>query len=325
MDERDPGLKGRYLPLFWRLFVPNAAVLCAASVVLIVRPPNGRVLVLITGLALMLVVNLMLMRRAFEPLDRLARMMRRIDPLHPGQRIEVPGPMSEVTVLTGAFNEMLDRLEDERRESGRRTLSAQEAERRHLAAELHDEIGQSLTALALQLDRLAGRLTERERAEVADVRDGALELVDDVRGIARRLRPPALDALGLPAALAGLAQRLEDSADLRIQRAIERDLPQIDPDEELVIFRVAQESLTNVVRHAGAGSVWMTLTQVDGHVCLAVADDGAGPGAGIEDGTGIRGMRERAVLIGAEFNITSGREGGTLVTLRVPLAAEVPE
>ena len=146
-------LPGRFVPLFWRLFIPNSTVLAVAGVVLLIEPANGRILALGGGLAVLLVVNLVLMRRAFAPLVHLTGLMRRIDPLRPGQRVVVPGPQSEVTVLAEAFNDMLDRLETERRESARRALSERENERRHLASELHDQLGQQLTALALAMSR----------------------------------------------------------------------------------------------------------------------------------------------------------------------------
>jgi HAMP domain-containing protein len=129
-------------------------VLAAAALVLHLEPANGRIPAIGGGVAMMLVVNLVLMRRAVTPLERLTDLMRRVDPLRPGERIPAPRAESEVSVLSQTFNEMLDRLEAERREGLHRALSEREAERRRVADELHDQIGQNLTALALQLDRL---------------------------------------------------------------------------------------------------------------------------------------------------------------------------
>ena len=318
----------RYVSLFWRLFVPNATVLGAACVVLWIEPANGRVVALIGGLTAMLAVDLVLMRRAFAPLARLVAAMGAIDPLRPGRRVPATGPESEVTVLAAAFNDMLDRLERERRESGRHALSAQEAERRRLAGELHDELGQSLTALALQLNRLAGGLPGPQRAEALAARDTALALVEDTRALARRLRPEGLDALGLPAALTNLVERLAAQTGLAIERRIERDLPPLEPDAELVVYRVAQESLTNVVRHARATRAQLALSGDERGVTLVVADDGVGVGgAGDGAGGGGRGvllMRERAMLVGGELALEPGEDGrGTTVRLRVP-AVPVP-
>ncbi len=102
---------GRYVPLFWRLLIPNASVLVSACVVLWVEPANGRLIALVGGVLVMLVVNVVLMRRAFAPLTRLTSLMGSIDPLRPGQRLPALGPQSEVTTLARAFNDMLDRLE----------------------------------------------------------------------------------------------------------------------------------------------------------------------------------------------------------------------
>src|SRR5919106_222348 len=155
------------IPLFWRLFVPNACVLVVACVVLIVEPANGRIVALIGGLAIMLAVNLLLMRRAFAPLTRLMTTMNRVDPLRPGERVPVVGPPSEVTVLAREFNAMLDRIETERRDSAQRMTIAEDSERRHLVTELHDEMGQTLTALVLQISRMKARGGSREDLDEA--------------------------------------------------------------------------------------------------------------------------------------------------------------
>jgi two-component system sensor histidine kinase UhpB len=321
----DPGSeapRGRYIPLFWRLFIPNAVVLAAASVVLMIEPANGRAVVLVAGLSVMLVANLLLMRRAFAPLSRLIEVMDEIDPLRPGHRIPTTGPDSEVALLAEAFNEMLDRLETERRDSARREAAAQEAERRHVAAELHDDIGQSLTALQLQLARNAQQADEPLRGELAEARDLVAEVVEDVRGLARRLRPEVLDALGLLASLTNLCERLSASTQVRIARRLEPDLPALDADAQLVVYRVAQESLTNVVRHSGARTAQLTLERDGEGVLLAVSDGGAGfDPASTNGGSGIRGMRERALLVGAELRVESAPGRGTAVTLRVPPGA----
>jgi two-component system sensor histidine kinase UhpB len=322
VTEMTPARRGTqtrsYIPLFWRLFVPNATVLGAACVVLMVQPANGRVIALVGGLVTLLAVNLVLMRRAFAPLVQLTALMARVDPLRPGERIDVPGPASEVTVLADTFNAMLDRLELERRESGRRELSAQEEERRNLAAELHDEIGQSVTALVLQLDRIAQRSSEPVRRDAAEARDSAIALVEDIRAIARRLRPEALDTLGLPSALTNLVDRISSQTGLRIERAISRDLPALTPEAELVIYRVAQESLTNVLRHAEASHARVALASDPDGVVLSIEDDGHGFDADRAQESGVRHMRERAMLVGGELTVGRRPRGrGTLVRLRI--------
>lgn len=309
------------IPLFWRLFIPNATVLGVACVVLIVEPANGRVPALVGGLAAMLAVNLVLMRRAVRPLTRLTALMRRVDPLHPGERIPLLGPGSEVTVLVEAFNDMLDRLEAERRESGLRALSEREGERRRIAAELHDQIGQTLTATTLQVERLIERAPPELRDDAVAVRETILATIDDVRALARQLRPEALDELGLVPALTNLVERLAEQTGLQFDRELERGLPELGPDAELVVYRIAQEAITNAIRHSGAERISVALRSDGACVRLEVCDDGRGSSGRRGDGTGLRTMRERALTIGAELDVTAREGHGTAVRLAVDLGA----
>ena len=236
------------------------------------------------------------------------------------------GPGSEVSLLTRSFNAMLDRLEHERRESARRELAAQERERARIARELHDEVGQNLTALAMLLTRLADGSDDHMAGRLRAARESTLGTVDDVRRIARQLRPDLLDELGLTAALATLCERMSESTGVRIVRELPGDLPPMSPEVQTVLYRVAQESLTNVVRHAAAREVRVALSSEDGgEILLSVADDGVGlAGGDAESHGGIRGMRERALLIGGELRLRSADGAGTAVTLSVPLQSTQP-
>ena len=315
------------VPLFWRVFGTNAAVLAVATALLALSPATvsfpvalTEAVVLGVGIVVMLVVNLVLLRRTLNPLQRLTRVMREIDPLRPGERVPAAGGDPEVLALAEAFNDMLDRLETERRESGLRALAAQEAERRRIARELHDEIGQSLTGVVLQLERTVRLLSTSElRDEVEQAREMARDSLDDLRRIARELRPEVLDDLGLSSALTALASGLGKRAGLAIARRVGTSLPALSPEVELVLYRVAQESLTNVARHADASRVELVLERAGDGVVLRVRDDGKG--FQMDDSkrvNGIRGMRERAVLIGARLRIDSVPGRGTEVELRVP-------
>jgi two-component system, NarL family, sensor histidine kinase UhpB len=310
--------------LLWRVFATNAAILVAATLVLVISPVTvsfpialAELVAVLGGVAAMLVLNLVLLRRALRPLERLTAVMRGIDPLRPGERATVDAADPEVAELTAAFNEMLGRIEVERRESARRALAAQESERRRVARELHDEVGQALTAVVLELDR-AGRTGAN--GSVADAREAVRASLEDVRGIARRLRPEALDDLGLTSALAALTNDVTRRTHVHVERRIAPGLPSLEPEEELVVYRVAQEALTNVVRHAAARSAWLALDVRDGRVALEVRDAGAGFEERVAGaGTGLLGMRERAVLIGAELVIASTPGLGTSVLLRLGL------
>jgi two-component system sensor histidine kinase UhpB len=308
------------IPLFWRLFVPNACVLVVACVVLTVEPANGRIVALVGGLAIMLAVNLLLMRRAFAPLTRLMATLNRVDPLRPGERVPMVGPPSEVTVLTREFNSMLDRIETERRESAHRMTVAEDGERRHLATELHDEIGQTLTALILQIGRIKTKGGSPEALDEAlATAEAALE---DVRRLARRLRPEVLDELGLTAALNTLCNRLSSQTGLVIHRTLPETPPPLSAEEQLVVYRIVQESLTNVIRHSRASEARVTLQAEDDRVDVFVVDNGHGlPPEGVPLDGGIRSMRERALLIGADLTWTSVTGGGAEIRLQIPVRA----
>jgi two-component system sensor histidine kinase UhpB len=284
------------------------------------------VVVLAIGVALMLSVDLMLLRRAFGPLRRLADLMSAVDPVHPGRRAEAPqGAGREVVALATALNAMLDRLEGERRESGRRALEAQEGERARIARELHDEIGQTLTAIALRAERAAGETSAGrgpgQTEALEEIAETVLRSLDDVRRIGRELRPEALDDLGLVNALIVLCSRVNDQTGLRVRRNLEWDMPPLSPEVELVVYRVAQEALTNAVRHAGATEVAVTLREMEDRVVLTVADDGNGLPPLAKEG-GLGGMRERAMLIEAKLEIRSDPGRGTEIALTVPTEAE---
>lgn len=315
----------RYTSLFWRVFLTNAAVLAAASTVAVFVLSPGTIsrpvalkelAIFAAALIVMVALNLVLTRRLTAPLESLVRVMRSVDPLRPGQRVELSGKRSEAHELGEAFNEMLDDLEEERRESSRRALQAQEGERLRMAQELHDEIGQNLTAALLQLGRLRKSAPEELRPELAEAAETVRTNLDELRRIAQRLRPQDLDELGLVSALAHFAERLAEASGLSIEARFARDLPALTPEEELVIYRVAQEALTNVIRHAGASVASMSLDASRGRVTLLVRDDGAGVD-GTSPGGGIRGMRERALLIGAELEVVGISPGGTQVALEL--------
>ena len=317
----------RDMQLRARIFLTNAVVTAVAAVVLLLTPATvsspahlREVAIVVGGLSAILVVNLLLLRRAFGPLERLTSLMRGVELLRPGRRIPVYGQEPEIVELTRAFNEMLDRLEGERQQSARRSLEAQESERRRVAQELHDEVGQSLPAVMLQLDRVSRAVPPALQGEMVEAREAARASLEDVREIAKRLRPEALDDLGLPTALGLLADRLSEQTGAAIETDIDRRLPMLTPQAELVCYRIAQEALTNALRHAGASRISVSLTASDAGVTLSVTDDGCGVDSA-EPGAGIQGMRERALTVDAQLEIEPALDGGTAVTLRMPASA----
>jgi two-component system sensor histidine kinase UhpB len=312
--------------LLWRVFAANAVVCIVATALLAWTPATvhrvatpRELVVLAIGLVGLLTVDLILLRRVFAPLRRLVAVMGRVDPHQPGRRADPSSRAGrEVVALAEALNSMLDRLEDERRESARRALAAQESERSRVARELHDEVGQTLTAVALQAERAAAADDGRQRQALAEIAETVLRSLEDVHRIGRELRPEALDDLGLVNALIALCSRVTQQTGVPVRRDLEGHLPTLPREIELVIYRVAQEGLTNAIRHAHGTEVTVSLRQGDGRIVLTVADDGSGVGEPTRLG-GLVGMRERAMLIGSQLEVRSGPAGGTEIVLDVPV------
>lgn len=311
--------------LYRKLFATNAVVFTIGTLVLALSPATvsapvvvTEIPVLIVGLAVMLTANGWLIRRSLTPLAALSGLLDRVDPVRPGSRLADDG--NDFAGLIRSYNAMLDRLESERAASTAQALAAQEGERQRIARELHDEIGQSLTAVLLGLRRVIDRAPEGLREDLVGISDAVRSGLDDVRQVARRLRPGVLNDLGLRSALISLTSDHAAATGVSVRTSIDAELPELGSEVELVLYRIAQESLTNTARHAEAGHVELILQRVPsapGEVLLRVRDDGNG--IVLTEGAGIRGMRERAMLIGATLVLDARPGIGTEVTLRVPV------
>jgi two-component system sensor histidine kinase UhpB len=283
-------------------------------------------LVVIVALCLVvaaLAVALLRERRRLRPLERLIEDMEKVDLSGPGQplpsSIDGVGETEEVERLELAFLRMLRRLEAERRRAGSAALRAQEEERARVARDLHDEVNQSLTGLLLRLEAAREAAPPELEAELAEIRALANQAMRELLSLARQLRPTALDDLGLAAALAGQVEQLAHG-EIDAGFEAEGDLSDLDDDSQLVVYRVAQEALSNAARHSGAENVAVRLRRPSrGGVELEVADDGRGFAFDeSERGLGIPGMRERALLVGGDLTIESRPGRGTTVRLTVP-------
>jgi two-component system sensor histidine kinase UhpB len=262
---------------------------------------------------LVFTVNAIALRRALRPLERLAGEMATIDPLDPDPApLRGSGGPAEVAALTTAFDAMVRRLQAERRDSVHLALRVEEAERDRIARELHDDVGQSLTVLLLELAR--ARRTGSDET-LAEAQDTARRVLHDVRQICHQLRPESLDDLGLSSALTTLATRVSEAAGLPVEVDVDSELPPLPADAELALLRVAQEGLTNVVRHSGASQARLALKRAGDVVSLRIADDGRGLASAVPAGGGIRGMRERAVSVGGKLSLVSGETSGLEVRL----------
>jgi two-component system sensor histidine kinase UhpB len=177
---------------------------------------------------------------------------------------------------------------------------------------VHDELGQTLTGVVLQLEGLSRAAPRELREPIAQVQEAAREGMEEVREIARGLRPAVLDEFGLRSALITLTAGFAERSDVHVRHRLAADLPEPAPEQELAIYRVAQESLTNVGRHANAADVLLERNARDGR--------GFDEPASSESG-GVAGMRERALLIGARLTVGRREPSGTEVVLEVPVGA----
>ena len=275
-------------------------------------------IVLVVGVLIVAVANALVLRISFGALASVVARMKTVDLLSPRERLPVVGG-PEMRAVVAGFNQMLERLEEERRESSRRTLAALEGERQRIAQELHDEIGQRLTGMLLQLGNLVPDAPRELGERVRAIQEDARATLDEVGLLAWQLRPGILDDLGLLRALEALVESFEEQAEIRVRSSLAARVPPIAPEAELAIYRIVQEALTNAARHAGARQIDLIIALEDEQLSVSVADDGIGLGARADDGAGMRGMRERALAIGGTLAIESPPGGGVRVSLTVPL------
>src|SRR3954464_14171945 len=275
------------------------------------------------SILLLLIVNMILLRRRFSPLESLIARLEEIDPAQPTAQFVLPRTtVEEVERLAIAFRRLLRRIEDERRRSGRLVLRAQEEERRRLARDLHDEVNQALTAILLRLQALSAAAPPELDNEISELKTLVNQAMEELLRLARQLRPAALDDLGLVAAIEGQLARYSEQTGIQAVLHHEGAPQAITEEQQTVIYRVVQEALSNTAQHSGATFVDFELRVFPSHgVELRVRDNGRGfePGAQPEgQGIGLAGMAERARLVGGELTVNSAPGAGTRVRLYIP-------
>ena len=280
------------------------------------------------GVLISVIVNQWVLRKALDPLDRLQAAVDAIRTGNPDVRVAL-GEISDERFdrLADTFNLMLEQLAQdarERQQLSRQILQAQEEERYRLARELHDEAAQSLTTLLVYI-RLLERAKNPDEAQrhIQELRDLTARALEDVRRVAVDLRPTILDDLGLTAALEWRVDELNKHNGVHASIAVDGIDRRLTRDTELVLYRVGQEALSNVNRHAAASRVKVFLRREGGLCVLQVIDNGAGFDPAQVDqrdgrGLGLVGMRERIAMIGGELEVTSQPGAGTEITARVP-------
>jgi two-component system sensor histidine kinase UhpB len=299
-----------------------AAALAAAFLAGLEAKDTEKVLIVVGVAAVLgLLANLVLLRARFTPLERLIEDMEKVDLSRP--RANLPssidgiGETAEVERIEIAYLRMLRRLEAERRRASSAALRAQEEERTRVARDLHDEVNQALTGVLLRLEATRESAPPQLADELAETRTLANQAMEELLSLARQLRPTALDDLGLKAAIAGQVEEI-GRREVDTTFSAEGDFSDLDDDVQLVVYRVAQEALSNAVQHSEASSIAVTLRRRGSAVDLQVSDDGHGFSfAAAEQGLGISGMHERALLVDGEVEIHSRPGEGTTVWLRI--------
>jgi len=324
-----PKLKRRDDSLIGQVVAANAVLvtltLLAASVAagldISIAEQRWQFLVLALAIVLTLCVNLWMLQRRFDPLERLVERVEAIDPAEPATfEIGDGDPVDEIDRLTHAFQGLLERIDAERRRSGKLVLRAQEQERRRVARDLHDEVNQALTAVLVRLEALALDSPPEQRPQVDELKQLTGQAMDELLRLARQLRPTALDDHGLAPAVEAQVRSFSERTGVEARIEVHGDPGELDDETQTVVYRVAQEALSNAAQHAHPGRVDVELIAKDGGVELRVRDDGEGfdPLLGREGGLGLAGMAERARLAGGVLDLRSSRGNGTQLTLRVP-------
>jgi signal transduction histidine kinase len=204
----------------------------------------------------------------------------------------------------------------------RRVVSAQELERQRLARELHDETGQALTSILLGLKAIEDAGSSDDAGAAArELRELVVTTLQDVRRLAVELRPKVLDDFGLVSALERLVETFGEQTGISVDLEPRIGEGRLPLEIETTLYRITQEALTNVVKHARAKHVSIVLTRRDGLVSAVIEDDGRGIGSeGSREGLGLVGMRERVALVGGRLNVESSPGAGTTISIEVPIA-----
>jgi two-component system, NarL family, sensor histidine kinase UhpB len=278
----------------------------------------------VLGLAIIatLLGNWLLLHRRFEPLDELISAMEQTDLAKPHANGKYPGraDSAEARRLEAAFLRMVERLESERKEAGRAAIRAQERERRRIAQDLHDEVNQALTAVSLRLQASIERAPPELRRELLETKRLSSQAMEELLTLASTLRPALLDDHGLIPALHSQVRDFAEQSGIHAAFNARGSTPKLTPEQQLVIYRVTQESLSNIAQHAHARNVEVELSFI-GRTVLRISDDGRGFGElkspKLSGGLGLSGMRERALLAGGGLSIWSHEGGGTRVELSI--------
>lgn len=334
------------IPLLYKVLLANGIIVVLGATIgtlITVRSVHGQndpaeywliAIFACVGTVLSLLVNYLVLRAAMQPIDRLAEVAERVRTGDFSRRVRPSRfPDPQLARLGSSFNETLDELaadRDQLRQLTSQVINAQEAERKRIARELHDDTAQVLFAQLLGITALRSSDNDQIRLAAESMAESTVDAIEGVRRLALELRPPALDDLGLWAALGELAQRYGEKYRLGVAYDWHGSRERLPAELELVLYRIAQEAMTNVVKHSGATQASIEIERRAGEVVLTVSDNGSGfeptlPAVRDERGLGlgIFGMVERTALVGGGLRIEPIEPSGVSIVAIIPLAHAV--
>ncbi len=326
------------IPVFYKVLLANSLIIfvgatggtwLASRLNSTTYAPISLIVFVTIGWLVSVILNFVVLQIAFRPLMDLGRVMKRVQNGERSLRASLTGVDPEADQLANTFNTMLEAIDEANRARASQIIKAQEQERKRIARELHDETSQVLTSLLISLAVLEESITTQEaRDRITETRQLAHQTLRAIRNLSIDLRPSALDDLGLLPALRWYVKEYQQKTNIEVEfhTAGFRDRQRLSPEMETALYRIVQESLTNVAKHAQAHKVTIMLREENDAVNATITDDGRGFDVeGLEKmgdkdrGLGLVGMQERALLLDGTATIESRPGRGTVVNVHIPL------
>ncbi len=282
---------------------------------------------IVIGVTLTALINYLLAKLAFRPLDDVTDTLKSIRAGQRHVRVPVVKGDTQIAELSQSLNFMLNALEHQRKRDAASAIKAQEEERKRIARELHDETSQSLTGLVIgikMVEELVPDSMPQVKRRLGSITDLAHQTLNEVHTMAARLRPSVLDDLGLAAALRSYIMEFSENTGIKVETRLLTRNDRLQPELETVLYRVVQEALTNVARHAGASKCTVKLERAGGELRGQITDNGHGfdPEKVLlstkSRGLGLHGMQERIELVGGSLRFESRPSKGSTIHLEVP-------
>lgn len=333
-----------------RIAIGNAVIIVVGAILgsLLTRYLSSRapdlllmVFLIVAGCGLSIAASYGVTRLALQPLVRLRRLSETADKLSSETGLEflIPNPDPDTCLVASTLGGLIADLETNNRQlksMRERSIGAQEEERKRIARGLHDDTGQALTTLILQLDQLYHQTPAEQldlKAQILQARDGAKRTLEELRKLIQDLRPAILDDLGLVPAIRWYARSTLEPAGISVELNLPEESLELPPDQTITLFRVAQEAINNIARHSQANSARLMIRRVGDKINLRIEDNGRGfhtaegPDEAIRQRHwGLIGIQERLDLIGGALSLNSDPGQGTCIEVHVPLNGrkEVP-